>query len=269
MTGLHNRVYVTTATTGTGAVTLGGAKAGYQSFSDGGVVDGSTVSYAIEDGTSWEVGRGTYTANGSTLSRDIVERSSMAGSLISLSGEAEVLITALASDIPAQVYDFGMSFPGTPTAAQVMGKVIFPRAVNVPADFNGSVGGVDTAPAAAFEISVTKNGTEVGVVSIATDGVITFSTTGSETVLIAAGDIIRFVAGDDATIEGITLAIRGEVVTQYEPQMPAVGEPTVEGTGLWVDAAEMDTLFDTPEGTDTIDGTDGDSVELARNIWSL
>jgi hypothetical protein len=93
-----NRAKMSTATTGTGTITLGSASSGYQSFADAGVTDGQVVRYVIEDGSDWEIGSGTYTASGTTLTRS-VDESSNADSAINLSGSAVVFVTAAASDI--------------------------------------------------------------------------------------------------------------------------------------------------------------------------
>ncbi len=79
---VKDRVKETTTTTGTGTVTLGGAAAGFQSFTA--IGDGNTTYYTIYDQPAgeWEVGIGTYTASGTTLSRDTVLSSSNAGSLV-------------------------------------------------------------------------------------------------------------------------------------------------------------------------------------------
>lgn len=89
---------MTTATVGTGTITLGSAVSGYLSFALSGVADGDLVSYAINDGTNSEIGTGTYTLSGTTLTR-AVTKSTNSNTAISLSGTAQVFITARAEDI--------------------------------------------------------------------------------------------------------------------------------------------------------------------------
>ena len=99
MVTLVNRAKMSTSTTGTGAITLGSAETGYQSFADAGVANNDTVRYVIEDGNDWEIGSGIYSSTGTTLSRSLDESST--GSLLNLSGSAVVFITAAAEDIPS------------------------------------------------------------------------------------------------------------------------------------------------------------------------
>lgn len=91
---LADRVKETTTTTGTGTITLGGAVTGYQSFSA--VGNGNTTYYTIagQNTSEWEVGIGTYTSSGTTLSRTTVLASSNAGALVTFSsGTKDVFVT--------------------------------------------------------------------------------------------------------------------------------------------------------------------------------
>lgn len=77
---LKDRVKETTTTTSTGTYTLAGAVVGYQAFSV--IGNGNTTYYAVTNGTDWEVGIGTYTLSGTTLSRDTILESSNSGNAV-------------------------------------------------------------------------------------------------------------------------------------------------------------------------------------------
>jgi hypothetical protein len=89
---VKDRVQETSTTTGTGTFTLAGAVSGFQSFSV--IGNANTTYYAIVMGSEWEVGLGTYTSSGTTLSRDTVLESSNSGSLVNFSaGTKNVFVT--------------------------------------------------------------------------------------------------------------------------------------------------------------------------------
>lgn len=91
---LKDRVKETSTTAGTGTITLDGAVTGFQSFSA--VGNGNSTYYAIVDNATgaWEVGIGTYTSSGTTLSRTTVLSSSNSGSLVSFtSNPKDVFVT--------------------------------------------------------------------------------------------------------------------------------------------------------------------------------
>ena len=81
---LKDRVQETSATTGTGTLTLDGAVTGYQSFSSA-IGNGNTTYYGIylNGGSEWEVGIGTVGSG--TLARTTVLASSNAGSAVNFS----------------------------------------------------------------------------------------------------------------------------------------------------------------------------------------
>lgn len=89
---VKDRVKVTSTTTGTGTFTLGSADTGFQDFSV--IGNGNQTYYTITDGTNWEVGIGTYTASGTTLSRDVILESSNSGSAVDWgAGTKDVFVT--------------------------------------------------------------------------------------------------------------------------------------------------------------------------------
>ena len=137
---IADRVKETTTTTGTGTVTLAGAATGFQSFAA--VGDGNQTYYTIAgQGTSeWEVGIGTYTSSGTTLSRTTVLASSNAGSLVNFSaGTKDVFVTYPAGKATYQDAEQNV-FGGLAGSIYLCATNI---AVNttIPANFNGISGG--------------------------------------------------------------------------------------------------------------------------------
>jgi hypothetical protein len=91
---LKDRVKETTSTTGTGAISLGGAVTNFQAFSAV-LSDADTTYYAIIDVTNsdYEIGLGTYSSGGNTLARTTILESSNGGSAVSFgAGSKNVFI---------------------------------------------------------------------------------------------------------------------------------------------------------------------------------
>ena len=110
---VKDRVKQFSTTSGTGTITLGATPTGFQAFSVLG--DGSTTYYAIVDNNNgdWEVGLGTYTASGTTLSRDTVLSSSNSGSLVNFSSDnKEVFVTYPAEKAVYEQANGAVELPG-------------------------------------------------------------------------------------------------------------------------------------------------------------
>lgn len=85
-------VQETTSTTGTGTLTLTGAVTGFQTFAA--IGNANTTYYKIKSGNDSEVGLGTYTSSGTTLSRDTVLYSTAGGTTkITVASGATVICT--------------------------------------------------------------------------------------------------------------------------------------------------------------------------------
>jgi hypothetical protein len=219
MVVLVNRAKMTTSTTGTGTITLGSAVEGYQTFAAAGVSDGDSVRYVIEDGTSnWEIGSGTYTASGTTLSRTPSE-SSDGGSAITLSGDAIVFISAIASDIQPVTY---VTTTFTATAAQTTFTVSYTAGL-VEVFLNGAkLSGADFTA---------TNGTSIVLASGANAG---------DTVdVIAYGTVSVANTYTQAQADALFVDVAGDTMTGTLNGTSAVfsGDLTVDTNTLYVDSA--------------------------------
>lgn len=101
---LLDRVYVTTATAGTGTLTLGAAKStAFCTVAEAGGTNGQAFTYVIEEGLDFEIGQGVYTSAGTTLTRATVYLSKIAGvagtTKMTLAGAATVRLIAAKEDL--------------------------------------------------------------------------------------------------------------------------------------------------------------------------
>jgi hypothetical protein len=139
---LKDRVKETTTTTGTGTVTLSGAVAGFQGFST--VGNGNQTYYTIVDITSgsWEVGIGTYTASGSTLSRTSVLASTNGGALVDFpAGDKEVFVTYPAEKAIYEEVNGDTLINGGPITVVGSGVTFIP---SLPAELGKFVGDINS-----------------------------------------------------------------------------------------------------------------------------
>jgi hypothetical protein len=89
---LYDRVQQTGTANTTVSFTLSGSVTGYQSFSV--VGNGNTTYYGATDTSgNWEVGIGTYSTTGPTLTRTTILSSSNSGSAVTFSGTVTVFVT--------------------------------------------------------------------------------------------------------------------------------------------------------------------------------
>src|SRR5882724_3858859 len=140
MAKLYNLARMSTATTGTGAITLGSAVPPMLTFAQAGVQDGETVTYSIIDGTSSsEIGRGVYTSAGTSLSRSVL-RSTNSNNPINLSGAAHVLITAAAEDIITPGASQGQAEAGTDNSTVMTPLRVAQSVVTISQPFKNLVG---------------------------------------------------------------------------------------------------------------------------------
>jgi len=142
---VKDRVKVTSTTTGTGTFTLGSAVAGFQDFSA--IGNANQTYYCITNGTDWEVGIGTYTSSGTTLSRDTVLESSNSNNKVDwAAGSKDVFCTYPADATQGTVPTADNSSVGTDLVAWTnLKKQLDAGVVNgVPYNNNGTAGIVST-----------------------------------------------------------------------------------------------------------------------------
>ena len=229
------------SSTGTGTLTLNGGVLGYQSFAQAGIANGDVVSYTIEDGANWEVGTGTYTSSGTTLSRTVTQSfngTTYGTSPISVTSSAQVFITILAAD----VVSVGGAL-GTPSSITLTNGTGLPLTTGVTGTLpvaNGGTG-VTTSTGSGNVVLSTSPTLVTPVLGTPTSGNLancTFPTLNQNTTGTAAGLSATLAVASGGT--GVTTSTgTGSVVLSTSPTLvtPVLGTPTSgnfsTGTVTW------------------------------------
>ena len=182
---LADRIKESTTVTSTGPATLLGAATGFQDFSVLG--NGSTTYYCISDqtGANWEVGLGTYSTTGPTLTRTTILSSSNSGSAVNFgAGTKDIFVTIPAGKGVWTDSSNNVTLPAGLTSTVATGTAPF-TVTSTTAVANLSIGGnAGTATALAGGVTGSvpyQSNTGVTAMTAAgtTGQVLTTSTTGS------------------------------------------------------------------------------------------
>ena len=228
---IADRVKVTTTTTGTGTLTLGAAATGFQDF--GVIGDGNETYYTISvpGGADFEVGIGTFTASGTTLSRDTILDSSNGGLVVNLSaGTKDVFVTypsgrsvyVAGSTIVAEnsaVLPIASGGTGETTASNAI-NALLPSQTGNSGEYlttNGSVASWDAVPSpnnGTLTMGVSGTGLS-GSASFTADqaGGSTFTVTSNATNANTANTIVARDGSGNFSAGTITAALSGNATT--------------------------------------------------------
>jgi len=289
---LADRVQQTGTANTTVSFTLSGSVTGFQSFTAG-VGNGNTTYYAAYDASgNWEVGLGTYSTTGPTLTRTTIYASSNSGSAVTFSGTVNVFVTYAAT---RSVYQDDTSLVTVPslaatasvTASGNKGAISYGTLgysdTNILASYQSSVAGYNqivlqntsnnAAASANFNISnnagtATTNYGEFGINSSTFTGSGAFSAAGTTYLASASTDLaigtygsnaIHFVVNNGAT-DAATISSAGLLTANsFASSSAAITGGSINNTTIGASTANTG-KFTTLECTSVTDAS-----SLARN----
>ena len=158
-----DRVRETTTTTGTGTITLAGAVTGFQTFA---VIGNSNTTYytiAGQGTTEFEVGIGTYTSSGTTLSRDTVLSNSLG--------------TTAKINFSAGTKDVFVTYPASKSTYEDEGNAVYGGGGSAAIYLNSNTVNINTTVASGY------NGMSAGTITVA-NGITVTVANGSRWVVV-------------------------------------------------------------------------------------
>jgi hypothetical protein len=180
---LANRVQESATANTTVSFTLTGAVAGFQTFAV--IGDTNTTYYSATDTTGqWEVGLGTYSTTGPTLTRTTVYASSNSGSAVTFSGTVSVFVTYPSGKSVNLDGSGNVSALGTVASGTWQGSTI-----------GVAYGGTGVTASSGANSVVLRDANENITVNRLNQGLQTITASGGTTVLTAASDFNQALVG--------------------------------------------------------------------------
>ena len=258
---LKDRVKETTATTGTGDITLAGAVDGFQTF--GAVLaNADTTYYAIShrDANEWEVGLGTYNSTAGTIARTTVLESSNSGSAVSFtSGTKDIFITLPAEKAVALDSNDVLSVGNITTSGYLRGPATFTIDPAAYGDITGTV--VIAGNLQVDGTTTTINSTTVTVddlnLVLASGAANAAAANGAGLTVDGAGATFTYDSATDRWTmnKSLTTDLVGNVTGTVSSLSNHTTSDLAEGTNLYYTTARFDTAFSSKTTTDLTEGT--------------
>jgi len=158
------------------------------------VLTATTASFTTDEETKLAGIEAGATANDTDA--ELRDRATHTGS------QAISTVTGLTAALEKNRYNVPFGFTTAPTASEVLLIHVFAQAVTFAGNWASSRGTVGANPASSFVLTVAKNGSSVGTITVSTAGAVTFSSTSGAAVSFAAGDVMR-ITGPASPVAGI------------------------------------------------------------------